>query len=255
MENVPATLGLAFGLIAAATVWLFYRAAHYSRRTLMVLLAWLLLQAGVGLSGFYTSTAAIPPRLVLAVVPPLLLTTGLLGTTAGRAYLDRLHLGYLTLLHTVRLPVELVLLGLFHYGAVPRLMTFEGYNWDIFSGLSAPVVYLLAFYGKPFSSKALLRWNGLCLVLLINIVVRAVLSVPSPVQQLAFEQPNVAVLYFPFVWLPACVVPLVLVAHLAAIRQLMKKSSVDATGWVQAVRGARTCSGSSSSSSLRTEGM
>jgi hypothetical protein len=37
----------------------------------------------------------------------------------------------------------------------------------------------------------------------------------------AFDQPNIAVLYFPFNWLPSCIVPLVLLSHLAAIRQLL----------------------------------
>lgn len=71
-------------------------------------------------------------------------------------------------------------------------------------------------------TKALLVWNIICLSLLLNVVVNALLSVPSPVQRFAFEQPNVAIWYFPFVWLPGCVVPLVLLAHVAAIRQLLK---------------------------------
>lgn len=225
MENVPVALGLAFGLTTGVTVWLFYRAAHRSRLTLGAVLAWLLLQAGLALSGYYALTTPMPPRVLLAVAPPLLLTLGLLGSSTGRGYLDRLRSDYLTLLHTVRLPVELVLLGLFHYGAVPQLMTFEGDNWDIFSGLSAPVMYLLVFRWQRLGTGALLAWNGLCLALLVNIVVRAVLPVPSPVQQLAFEQPNVAVLHFPFIWLPACVVPLVLIANLATIRQLVQPPS------------------------------
>ncbi|MCB2376253.1 hypothetical protein LGH70_01580 [Hymenobacter sp. BT635] len=222
IENVPAALGLAFGLTTAAAVLLFYRAARNSRFTLGLLLAWLLVQAKLGLSGFYTVTSARPPRLLWALGPALLLIAGLLFTSRGRAYLDALRPDYLTLLHTVRVPVELVLLGLFFYGAVPRLMTFEGRNWDILSGLSAPLVYMLAFRWQRLGSTGLLLWNVLCLGLLFNIVGHAVLAAPSPVQQLAFEQPNVAVLYFPFQWLPSCVVPLVLVAHLAAIRQLLR---------------------------------
>jgi hypothetical protein len=58
--------------------------------------------------------------------------------------------------------------------------------------------------------------------LLINIVVNAALSAPSVVQQFAFEQPNIAILYFPFNLLPAVIVPLVLFSHLAAIRQLLR---------------------------------
>jgi len=37
---------------------------------------------------------------------------------------------------------------------------------------------------------------------------------------LAFDQPNIAVLYFPFSWLPTYVVPVVLFCHLAALRKL-----------------------------------
>ncbi|HUQ96495.1 MAG TPA: hypothetical protein VM010_02440, partial [Chitinophagaceae bacterium] len=43
--------------------------------------------------------------------------------------------------------------------------------------------------------------------------------------QLAFDQPDIAVLYFPFVLLPGVVVPVVLLSHLAAIRQLLVKRS------------------------------
>jgi hypothetical protein len=68
-----------------------------------------------------------------------------------------------------------------------------------------------------------LLWNFICLGLLVNIIVNAVLSAPFPFQQFGFSQPNIAVLYFPYVWLPCGIVPLVLLSHLAVIRQLSKK--------------------------------
>lgn len=37
-----------------------------------------------------------------------------------------------------------------------------------------------------------------------------------------FEQPNRAILYFPFIWLPAIVVPTVFIAHLLSLWQLAK---------------------------------
>jgi hypothetical protein len=43
------------------------------------------------------------------------------------------------------------------------------------------------------------------------------------VQRLAFEQPNVALLHFPFGWLPAVLVPLVVLAHAAALWQLLAR--------------------------------
>jgi len=101
-------------------------------------------------------------------------------------------------------------------------MTFEGQNFDILSGLTAPIIFYVGFIKKRIGRKAMLVWNFLCLGLLINIVVIAVLSAPFPFQKLAFDQPNIAVLYFPFVWLPCCIVPLVLFSHVATIRQLLR---------------------------------
>jgi hypothetical protein len=35
--------------------------------------------------------------------------------------------------------------------------------------------------------------------------------------------PEMALLYFPFIWLPCCIVPIILFSHLVAIRQLVGK--------------------------------
>lgn len=104
-------------------------------------------------------------------------------------------------------------------------MTFESRNFDVLSGLSAPLVYYYGFVKRQLPRGVLIVWNVVFLGLLLNIVFMAALSVPSPFQQLAFEQPNVAILYFPFVWLPSVVVLLVLLAHVAALRQLTRRPS------------------------------
>jgi hypothetical protein len=128
----------------------------------------------------------------------------------------------LTILHTIRIGVEIVLFGLFLYKAVPGLMTFEGRNMDIISGLSAPIVYYFGYKKAKLPSAVILGWNLLCLAILLFTVINAILSAPTPLQQLAFDQPMIAILYFPFVWLPGIVVPLVILSHLSAIRQLVK---------------------------------
>ena len=136
--------------------------------------------------------------------------------------MDALDVKTLTILHVIRVPVELILLSLFLHKAIPQLMTFEGRNFDILSGITAPFVYYFGFVGKRPKAKIVLAWNFICLALLINIVINAILAAPSPFQKFAFEQPNIAIMYFPFIWLPCCIVPLVLLAHLASIRKLIK---------------------------------
>ncbi len=221
MENLPAFISIVFGLTTLLTVGLFYKATNNSKLTLVILLIWLAIQAVIGLSGFYTVTDTIPPRFLLLVVPPILLIIGLFTTSSGRQYIDSLDIKTLTILHTIRIPVEVVLFWLFVNKTVPELMTFEGRNFDIISGLTAPAIFYFGFIKNQIDKKLILVWNFICLGLLINIVVNAVLSAPFPFQKFAFDQPNIAVLYFPFNWLPCCVVPLVLLSHLATIRQLL----------------------------------
>lgn len=225
MKSTPAAIGIAFGLVTLFSVGLFFMAARKDRKILVVLIIWLVVQTALGLSGFFTRTDTVPPRLLLLPALPLLAMVALFVTRKGRAYLAGLDRQWLTLLHTVRIPVEMTLLALSIYQVVPRLMTFEGANLDILSGLTAPIVWYFGFRKRLLGRTGLLIWNIACLLLLINIVTIAILAVPSPLQRLAFEQPNVAVLYFPFVWLPGCVVPLVLFSHLAAIWQLSAGSS------------------------------
>ncbi|WP_080239384.1 hypothetical protein [Spirosoma rigui] len=220
IPHLPLSVSLVFIATTALTVWFFYGAARQSKVVLGVLLGWMIIQAVLSLTGFYQKTNSVPPRFPVLVAPPLLLLIGLLITSKGRRFLDSLELDRLTLLHIVRIPVEIVLFWLFLNKSIPQIMTFEGQNVDVLSGLTAPVVHYLGFVKKRLSRHVLIAWNVICLALLANIVVTAVLSVPSPFQQLAFDQPNVGILYFPFVWLPSVVVPLVLVAHLSALRQL-----------------------------------
>ncbi len=219
--HFPLSLVLTFIATTVLALVLFQRAAHQHRITLFVLVGWLLLQGWISLTGFYLDESGMPPRFVLLVGPPALLILSLFLTASGRRFIDGLDTGRLTLLHMVRIPVELVLFGLFTYGAVPEVMTFEGRNFDILSGLTAPLVYAFGYLRPQIGTGVLIAWNVACLALLVNVVTHAVLAAPTDFQQIAFDQPNVGVIYFPFVWLPCMVVPLVLFAHLVSLRRLL----------------------------------
>jgi len=227
MENLPLYVKIHFLVTTLLAVGITWKATRYSKPFVLIVASWLVLQAILGLKGFYTVTTGIPPRFTLLVLPPLVMITIQFITKKGRAFIDNLDLAYLTLLHIVRIPVEITLFLLFVNKLVPDVMTFEGRNFDILSGITAIVVYYFGFVRKVLSWKILLAWNIVCLALLVNIVATAVLSAPFPFQQLGFEQPNIALLYFPFVWLPCCVVPLVLFSHLVAIRRYIKTKAAN----------------------------
>jgi hypothetical protein len=185
--------------------------------------AWLLVQGVVALTGFYTVTDTLPPRFALLLFPPILFIIALFSTKKGRAYIDGLDARYLTLLHIVRIPIEIGLYFLFVYKTVPQIMTFEGNNLDILSGIAALFIFYFGYINKKLGRIVLLLWNVAGLLLLLNIVITAVLSAPFVFQQFGFDQPDIALLYFPIIWLPCYIVPLVLFSHLAAIRQLLDR--------------------------------
>ncbi|MBL7818187.1 MAG: hypothetical protein JNL70_24465 [Saprospiraceae bacterium] len=226
MENLPIYIPIVFTLTTGLTVIFFSKATPQYRMVVTLIFAWLLIQSLVSLTGFYTVTNTLPPRFLLLVLPPVILIAALFFTIRGKAFLDTLDPSVLTLLHVVRVPVELVLWWLFLHKAVPELMTFEGRNFDILSGLSAPIIYYWGMKKGKISKNIQLLWHFVCLGLLINIVATAILSAPTPLQQFAFEQPNIAVFHFPYVWLPCCIVPLVLWSHLVVIRYLFQNYKI-----------------------------
>ncbi len=161
------------------------------------------------------------PAEVCPVMPPMVLVTVLLLTKKGRLLMDSFDAKTLTLLHIVRVPVELTLYWLYLNKAVPGIMTFEGRNFDILCGITAPLVYYWGYVKNTLSKGVLLAWNIACLLLLANIVITAVLSAPFSFQKFAPDQPNIALFYFPFIWLPCFIVPAALFAHVVNIRKLI----------------------------------
>lgn len=223
MLSIPSYLSINFIIITVITIWLFLRSSKKGTTiAFFFITGWATLQCIISLSGFYQRTETFPPRFPFLILIPIITILLLFLTKRGKAFIDQFDPKALTILHSIRIPVELVLFALFHYKAIPELMTFEGRNWDIISGLTAPIIYYWGYIKGRLNWKIILLWNIICLLLLFNIVIHAALSIPSPLQIFGFDQPNRAILQFPFVWLPSVVVPLVLLAHLICIRGYYK---------------------------------
>ena len=227
--EIPLYVTVVFVLTTLLTVGFLFRAFRNvrppgvsSQLLVFVLPFWMILAGFLASTGFYFQFDAFPPRIFTFGVLPALLLIAVYFIFFRGSFIERLSIKTLTMLHIVRVPVEICLLWLFQAALVPRVMTFEGWNFDILSGLTAPLVYWLGFRGGHENRPLLVAWNLFALALLANVVTIAVLSIPSPVQKLGFEQPNVAVAYTPFIWLPAIIVPIVLFAHLASLWKLFR---------------------------------
>ena len=183
MEIFTPTISITFMLTTFLCVGILFYAIkrsvlHTTAAKLVVFLIgfWLLFTAILAKGGFYESTDSFPPRAVLfGVLPANLLIVALFIFFRG-SFVEKLPLKTLTILHIVRIPVEIVLLWCFQQSLVPRAMTFEGSNFDILSGVTTPIVYLIAFRGKSVNRPLLIVWNLLALGFLANIVITALLA-------------------------------------------------------------------------------
>lgn len=220
MPEISSTVIIVFIITTLLSIYLFNR-SNQNKTSLLIIVIWTAIQGILGYLGFYLNFESTPPRFVLLIAPTILFIIYIFNSKKGKGFLDHLDHSKLIWLHIVRIPVELILYQMALSKLIPESMTYAGQNFDIIAGISAPIIYFL-YYKKQFISKRLLiGWNIAMLGLLFNIVITAVISAPLPFQILSFDQPNIGVMYFPFIWLPGIIVPLVMIAHFANLRKLI----------------------------------
>ena len=221
IEVIPQWINVLFIATCAITLILFYYSNGKPRRLTAALVLWSIVHSVLAFYGFYENTIATPPRFAFVLIPSVVLIIyGLLPRQQEWFWVSR-ETRISTFLHSVRLPVEIVLYGLFINRMVPELMTFEGRNYDILIGISAPIIGIL-FLKDLIGKRILLIWNLIGLILVLFVFMNGIFSSELPFQQFGFDQPNRAIIYFPFILLPATVVPIVIWTHLSDIIKLRR---------------------------------
>lgn len=223
-EQLPNLLNIAFLATTIAAIIIYYFANGRALKSTVFIIVWSVFHAILAQQGFYKNTTSIPPRFLLILLPAILVISYGLTSKTLAVVAQKRNTKLATLLHTVRLPMELCLHGLFTYKLIPKIMTYEGLNFDIIMGITAPIIFFLLLR-KKISNKQLLIWNILGLILILFIFLIGIFSAELPIQLLGLEQPNVAVTLFPFILLPATVVPIVIYMHASEIMLRIRKSS------------------------------
>lgn len=213
-------IGLSLGL-PFLVLWGF-RHQGFKPRTLMLgglgIALWLGLTALLAARGVLADFSTLPPRMMLVLLPPLVCSLVLTFHPKLKESWQQLPMTWLIGFQAFRLPVEIFLWLLAQEGVAPPQMTFEGRNGDILTGLSALLIAWLWQQQPKWRRPLALSWNLAGMALLLNIVGVAILSMPTPFQML--QPANTFVTQWPFVWLPALLVPLAYTGHLLALRQL-----------------------------------
>ena len=192
--------------------------------TSILISVWLVISALTALNGTLHDFTTTPPRLLLVVIPPVLAIIYISSSKRINAIIKEIPPEWFLYIQSFRVLMEVLLWLLFLKNIIPVQMTFEGINYDILIGLSAPLVAYYALSVNKWPRITALLWNLAGLLLVTNIFLVAMLSTPSPMRQFFNEPAKTLVAYFPFVWIPAFIVPFAYLMHVLSIKQLLKSN-------------------------------
>ena len=185
--------------------------------TIAVLVAWLAFAGWLGAAGIVGQYDQLPPGMAYLVIPVVFTLLVLTLTAPGALLTPRIPLWLLLGFQVFRVGVELELHHLWSLGLAPRLLTLEGGNVELVVALSAPVAAWLVSRG-PVGRRLAWFWNLAGILSLGNVVIRAVLSAPGSLHLIHAEVPDMAILTYPFTFIPGFMAPLAMALHILAFR-------------------------------------
>lgn len=186
----------------------------------VIALAWVSLIGVLAVNGFFEDVTQLPPRPVVAMLAWLPVVIALTYTKAFRRLALATPPQWIIYFQSFRIAVELLLFQAFVRGVMPVQMTFEGRNFDIVAGVLALAVgYGVAKRSRNWRTFATL-YNILGLALLVNVLIIALLSMPTPLRYFLNDPAITIVGQFPFIYLPTVLVVLAYSFHILSLRQL-----------------------------------
>jgi hypothetical protein len=207
-------------LLAAGIVR--YLPRNYKIPALAGLAVWIAYGGVIGYTGVMANVSTLPPGLFYMLAPIIMLAVFMARSRVGETIALSFPLWLLMGMESFRLIVEVFLHQLWLDGQLPKMLTYQGANFDILIGISAPVVAWLLI-SRRISNRMALVWNAIGIAMLANVAVRAVLTSPGPLHFISAEVPNVAIGTFPFTYIPGLMVPLALMLHVLSIRALKQR--------------------------------
>lgn len=224
-EDITKTLFLGLVIFLVGFLYCcFKRSIKRPMVSVCIVAIWLLITGILSIKGFFMRFDVLPPRILFAVVPMVLVLIYTVISSKVLPLLTHIPQTWLIYVQAFRIVMEIVLWLLAKEKLVPEIMTWDGHNFDILIGITAPAVAYLCFTANRWSPKIALVWNWLGILFLLNVFAHGLLSVPTPFQVFVTNPPNTFVGYFPYTWLPAFVVPCAIMFHILSIRKIRLES-------------------------------
>jgi hypothetical protein len=212
----------------SAIIWRAVGAAAYPGRQTNRLqirialgaVAWMAITLWVSAAGVLRHFDRQPPPMLFLVAAVFALAGWLAFSWIGDLVVRHTSWVVLVGLQGFRLPLELLMHRAYVEGIMPVQMSYSGRSFDIVTGASA-IVLALALARFPVPRWVIAVWNVLGTVLLVNILVIAIASMPM-FHWFGMDRLNVWVADPPFVWLPAVLVLTAVAGHLLMFRKLRR---------------------------------
>jgi hypothetical protein len=212
----------------SAIIWRAVGAAGYPGRQTNRLqirialgaVAWMAITLWVSAAGVLRHFDRQPPPMLFLVAAVFALAGWLAFSWIGDLVVRHTSWVALVGLQGFRLPLELLMHRAYVEGIMPVQMSYSGRSFDIVTGATA-IVLALALARMPVPRWVIAVWNVLGTVLLVNILVIAIASMPM-FHWFGMDRLNVWVADPPFVWLPAVLVLTAVAGHLLMFRKLRR---------------------------------
>lgn len=198
--------------------------ANHERRSFRaaatLLILWFAAALAASWFGFYQGAETRTPTIQFGLLIPILAGVILYWRSRVlRRVVASASQGFLVGIQIYRV-LGLVFLVLLVRGEMPGVFALPAGTGDVAVGLVAPLIAFAAARGLRGSKGLLLAWNWLGLADLLVAVATGFLSSPSPLQALAFGNPNTLITAFPLVMIPVFLVPLAVLLHFASLAKL-----------------------------------
>lgn len=192
-------------------------------RAALFLVLWLGYITLTSVNGIYNNTT-LPPRVpLLLVLPAFASGSFILFSGRNRQLIAALPPSWPVYFQVFRVGVELLLLLLAMNNMIPREATFDGYNFDVIIGLSAPVVAWAVFQNRALNILLYL-WNVAGFITLAIVVVIFMTHAYAPA--LWHKQESIVSRgfgLFPYTYLAGFLMPCAVFMHVLSLIKLRQE--------------------------------
>ncbi|MEO5583026.1 MAG: hypothetical protein ABIR66_10050 [Saprospiraceae bacterium] len=202
------------------TSWEKPKQLRILRISFILIFLWVALISLLSIKGFFANFSILPPRPLLVILTPLPFVLWFAFSKNGTEFLRYIPSHWLVFMQSFRIIVELLLWLAFLNDELPIQVTFEGRNFDVLSGLLALPVGYLVMNKKSNFNILILVFNIIGIAFLLNILIVALLSFPTPLRFFMNEPSASIIAQFPFILLPSVLVPIAYTFHILSLRQL-----------------------------------